>query len=186
MTRIHHIYIPRWEYTALLRLHSCILRRERHNEREGKDKRSYIRVGKGRKGGQRYREVKSGVKLVPLPHLNLGYCCGLMPLSFSSVYGNIHCCDPVSKHRHDYHRRTGVQPCVNGDTWFQWEVLWLSAFFSGRPLGVRSLNRSSRKMAQTTRIRARMCLLEWKLKVFVPPDPQPPKTAKTWPILVWT
>ena len=22
-----------------------------------------------------------------------------------------------------YHRRTGVQPCVNGDTSFQWEVL---------------------------------------------------------------
>jgi len=33
------------------------------------------------------------------------------------------------------HRRTGVQPCVNGDTWFQWEVLWLSAFFQGDPWG---------------------------------------------------
>jgi len=29
----------------------------------------------------------------------------------------------------------GVQPCVNGDTSFQWEVLWLSAFFREHPWG---------------------------------------------------
>jgi len=34
-----------------------------------------------------------------------------------------------------HHRRTGVQPCVNGDTSFQWELLWLSAFFLPTPLG---------------------------------------------------
>jgi len=38
------------------------------------------------------------------------------------------------------------KPCVNGDTSFQWEVLWLSAFFRDKP-GVRPLNRSSRKIA---------------------------------------
>jgi len=34
-----------------------------------------------------------------------------------------------------HHRRTGVQPCVNGDTSFQWELLWLSTFFQGHAWG---------------------------------------------------
>jgi len=34
-----------------------------------------------------------------------------------------------------FHRRTGVQPCVNGDTSFQWELLWLSPFFSSKTPG---------------------------------------------------
>jgi len=33
------------------------------------------------------------------------------------------------------HRHTGVQPCVNGDTSFQWEVLWLSTFFFSKTPG---------------------------------------------------
>jgi len=33
------------------------------------------------------------------------------------------------------HRHTGVQPCVNGDTSFHWEVQLLSTFFQGHAWG---------------------------------------------------
>jgi len=51
---------------------------------------------------------------------------------------------------------------------------WLSWVFSGSPLEVRPLNRSSHKMAQSTWIHARMCLLQWKSRHFIPPDLQGP------------
>ena len=83
-----------------------------------------------------------------------------------------------------HHRRTGVQPCVNGDTSFQWEVLWLSAFFFQQdPLGSDpSTDRHAKWLKRRVfRQGCAFCSKNWKFLYHLAPSPQkPPKFGPFW------
>ena len=61
----------------------------------------------------------------------------------------------------EYHRLRGsASPVLTATLHSYGSLAWLSDFFSPTALEVRPLNRFSRKMAQSTWIHARMCLLQ--------------------------
>jgi len=61
----------------------------------------------------------------------------------------------------EYHRLRGsASPVLTATHHSYGSLAWLSDFFSGPPLEVRPPNRFWRKMARTTCIHARLCLLQ--------------------------
>ena len=74
----------------------------------------------------------------------------------------------------DFEITTALKTLSQAHASFQWELLWLSTFFSGTRLGVRPLNRSSRKWLKRRRLKQGCAFWSknWKFLYHLAPAPK--------------